>query len=106
MLINIGFQISLLPEHLLKNICVDAAGCWHWTGERNRNGYGRCRHEGKRRVAHRVIYEFFVNDIPDGHHLDHRCRMRGCVNPHHMEPVTPKVNTHRGKAVLFKKKEK
>lgn len=105
MLKLMGVGIHYLPENILKKIFIDANGCWNWSGADSGNGYGKCWYEGRWQVAHRAIYQFFVADIPKGHHLDHRCRNRGCVNPHHMEPVTPKVNTHRGKAVLFKKKE-
>jgi hypothetical protein len=33
--------------------------------------------------------------IPDGLQLDHLCRVRCCVNPNHLEPVTAKENTLR-----------
>jgi hypothetical protein len=28
--------------------------------------------------------------------IDHLCRVRHCVNPAHLEPVTPRVNARRG----------
>jgi hypothetical protein len=46
--------------------------------------------------AHRVAYELLVGPIPDGMHLDHLCRTPACVNPAHLEPVTPRVNSLRG----------
>jgi hypothetical protein len=68
--------------------------CWLWTGNRNPNGYGRF---GKPvQYAHRVAYEAMVGPIPDGLTLDHLCRIRHCVNPAHLEPVTAAVNTMRG----------
>lgn len=78
--------------------------CWIWVSTKNRNGYGRTWWKKKRRVAHRAVYEALVQDIPEGLLLDHLCRVRDCVNPLHQEPVTPKVNTERGEAVLFRKK--
>lgn len=78
--------------------------CWLWTGEINRNGYGRVWWKQKRRVAHRAVWEAVLGDIPPGLILDHRCRCRACVNPEHTEPVTHKVNTERGEAVLFRKR--
>lgn len=76
--------------------------CWLWQGRRNRNGYGRVRWLGKEPVVHRLIFELVrMVDIPDKHVLDHRCEIRNCCNPGHLEPVTVKVNTHRGKAKLF-----
>ncbi len=51
------------------------------------------------RGAHRVAYELSVADIPDGLELDHLCRVRHCVNPSHLEPVTPHENWARGQAI-------
>lgn len=76
---------------------VDAAGdCWDWTGTRTLGGYGRVRWHGRLENAHRVGYALLVGPIPDGMHLDHLCRRRRCVNPDHLEPVTPKENMQRG----------
>lgn len=44
---------------------------------------------------HRVSYEWMVGPIPKGHELDHLCRVRRCVNPHHLEPVTCSENKRR-----------
>ena len=70
--------------------------CWLWLTATNLNGYGRFRLNGKTRLAHRVAYEFVVGEIPEGLQLDHLCRVRLCVNPAHLEPVTCLKNNHRG----------
>lgn len=36
--------------------------------------------------------------MPAGLGLDHLCRVRRCVNPAHLEPVTDRVNILRGQA--------
>jgi hypothetical protein len=70
--------------------------CWLWQGALYRSGYGAFRYEGQMRVAHRFAYARLVAPIPDGLQLDHLCRVRHCVNPAHLEPVTARVNLLRG----------
>lgn len=70
--------------------------CWLWTAA-TRNGYGWFRSDtGKNTGAHRWSYEYHVGPIPEGLVIDHLCRVRHCVNPAHLEPVTPLENTRRG----------
>lgn len=77
--------------------------CWLWKGSLSRGGYGylhkRKNWGGRYRLAHRFAYELIVGAIPDGLVLDHLCRVRNCVNPAHLEPVTSWENTLRGKKV-------
>lgn len=49
------------------------------------------------RRAHRVVYESLVGPIPAGLELDHTCRVRRCVNPDHLEPVTHAENQRRSR---------
>lgn len=79
----------------------DLGPCWIWTaGRRGPDGYGGFTPTRKRTVfAHRYAYELLVGPIPDGLELDHLCRVRPCVNPSHLEPVTHRENVMRGRAV-------
>jgi len=77
----------------------DLPGCWLWSGALSANGYGHVFHSGKRRRAHRLVYDLMVGKIPPGLQIDHLCRVRSCVNPEHMEPVTGRTNVLRGKGV-------
>jgi hypothetical protein len=70
------------------------ATCWLWTGTLV-GGYGTFR-SGATVRAHRWSYEHLIGPIPEGLHLDHLCRVRQCVNPAHLEPVTQRENNRRG----------
>lgn len=77
------------------------SGCWLWVGKVNYSGYatdnvpiGNGKHKSP--LIHRVSYEHFAGPIPHGLVLDHLCRVRCCVNPRHLEPVTQSENLRRG----------
>ena len=73
--------------------------CWLWTAAKQQGGYGMFGAKNTKKVvaAHRWSYEHFVGPIPKGMQIDHLCRVRHCVNPAHLEPVTPKENLRRGR---------
>ena len=83
--------------------------CWPWKGRLTENGYARYQFGSGRTVAaHRVAYALLRGPIPSGMTLDHLCRVRHCVNPAHLEPVTMKENILRGNglaATLARRKE-
>ena len=76
---------------------ITESGCWIWTGSTVWGGYGMVKFNGKNKLAHRVAYEYYTGEtIPLGMDLDHKCRVRCCVNPAHLEIVTRKENLRRG----------
>lgn len=84
--------VSDLPADLEDRIFPEPnSGCWIWMGTVS-NNYGVYRSER----AHRVVYKALSGPIPDGLVLDHLCRNTFCVNPSHLEPVTPRENVLRG----------
>lgn len=76
--------------------------CIEWKQTPTTNGYGRFFFNGKtEKRAHRVAWEFFVGEIPEGLVIDHLCHNRICVNTLHLEPVTTKENVRRGLSGFF-----
>ena len=78
------------------------SGCWLWLACLDQQGYGRFRFKNKFGIkrsypAYRAAFELYRGGIPSGLELDHLCRVRCCVNPWHLEPVTHTENIKRGK---------
>ena len=87
--------MKTLEERALSKI--DATGiCWMWTDKPDPLGYGRLNVQGKPLLAHRLVWQLLVGEIPDGLTLDHLCRVRLCVNPDHLEAVPLAENKKRG----------
>lgn len=90
---------------------VDASGdCWLWTASLIPAGYGQFymkTPDGRDTMAraHRVSWEFLVGEIPDGLTLDHLCRVRHCVNPDHLDPVTRGENLLRSHATITRQNQ-
>lgn len=71
------------------------SGCWLWTGALMPSGYAKFHHNRNFGLAHRWAYQHFVGPIDDGLEIDHKCKVRCCVNPDHLEAVDHRENLRR-----------
>lgn len=89
-----------LPERFWKKVSPEPnSGCWLWIGACDKTGYGRIVAARPNRVsmaAHRMSYEALIGKFDKSLDIDHLCRVRCCVNPDHLEPVTRQENLRRG----------
>ena len=68
-------------------------GCWLWIGgvrgDPIGGQYGVLRvNARKKESAHRLPYQHWKGTISEGLVVDHRCRVRRCVNPDHLRLLT------------------
>lgn len=85
---------ALFPESWHQWVSVDEdTGCWLWLGRLSLDGYAVVI--GGRRQVHAAAYRASGRVVPQGLTLDHLCQVRACVNPAHLEPVTPATQAAR-----------
>ena len=73
-------------------------GCLIWKKAHDKQGYGVTTIDGKYYAVHILAYEVWIGDIPEGFQIDHLCFIRDCIEPTHLEAVTPKENNRRKNA--------
>jgi hypothetical protein len=89
-----------LPTRFSRKIYESETGCWLCKGA----GVSRPARGGG--PTHRIIYEEVIGPIPTKHNLHHTCENIYCVNPFHMEPLTPSAHFHRHNPWVRYKKER
>lgn len=84
---------------LLRNTSPEPnSGCWLWMGGVGPTGYGYMTGGKKHHhiAVHIASYELFKGRVPAGMEIDHKCRVRCCVNPDHLQTLTHADNVRRG----------
>lgn len=89
---------SLVAEQVLTAYSVPAGnGCRIWLGAPRTDGrrYGRVTIAGVTHAVHRLAYVVWVDEIPYGYHVHHRCGNTLCIEPSHLEAVSPAEHAER-----------
>ena len=83
---------DMLRYRLYNSARLDETGCWVWAGARDAHGYGMLSINNNTRRAHRVAYEAFCEEIPQGMVICHSCDNPSCINPAHLRVGTQADN--------------
>jgi HNH endonuclease len=87
-------RVRRAVKALVERTEVNEDGCWVWTGAKyTTTGYGQIRWGGKRLTTHRWVYALLVEPVPTGMVVHHTCGNRLCVNPEHLQLMTPGEHT-------------
>jgi len=90
-----AFWVKVDKDGPIPQYRPDLGPCWLWAASLNYAGYGQFWISGRMIFAH----SFLIGLAPMGLQWDHLCRIRHCIRPNHLEPVTGRVNTLRGDTI-------
>lgn len=85
-------NLSLIDRFMQYVTYEPNSGCWLWTGYVNPKGYGRINIKRRLVLTHRFLFEREYGPVPDGLMLRHKCDVKCCVNPDHLELGTNRDN--------------
>lgn len=93
---------SVLERLAEKTHAIPFSGCFIWTGNCDKDGYGRIRVDGRRQSTHRVAYSLAKGKPKN--FVCHTCDTPGCINPDHLYDGDNSQNmrdrTARGRAKM------
>lgn len=90
------------PQERFEEKFTKSDGCWNWIAYKDRWGYGRLQFSKKMQSAHRVAYQLYVGEIPEGLCVLHHCDNPACCRPDHLflgtnnDNVRDRMNKGRG----------
>lgn len=86
-----GAPVDTSPEARFgKKVKVMQNGCWAFNGDlHSYHPFVAGSTIDTITKAHRFAYETLVGPLVEGMHIHHTCQHQGCVNPAHLEQVTP-----------------
>lgn len=77
---------NLFDRHRDKIATAGPGDCWLWTAGKFSTGYGAVWAKGQNRLAHRAAYEAVHGPgSAAGLVVRHKCDVKACVNPAHLE---------------------
>jgi len=67
-------------------------GCWIWEGSTDGTGYPNVWNGGSKGLVHRMIWQYYYGEIPEGYVIAHNCSNKLCINPNHLYCCTQRQN--------------
>lgn len=105
----VAWEGALERLHASIDTSAGPDACHPWTKSTQGKGYGQLNVQvfGGHNTVHKLMYELYVGEVPEGYEVDHSCHNdtdcpggdecphRRCANVRHLEAVPPSVNGAR-----------
>lgn len=80
-------------EAIRDTVVISDDGCWLWPLAKSPQGYGMIGQGGKGGMVHRhALAASIGRQLRKGEVVHHKCAVRACVNPEHLQLVTQREN--------------
>ena len=81
-----GENTMISKERLNLNRFIDDNGCWVWTGNKTKLGYGKITIQYRNQYVHRVSAHLYLGfDLNSDVQVQHKCNNPSCFNPEHFD---------------------